>query len=700
MSNNNNNNPINLKDFILEILQKNRSAMNSRQIAWALNMKGKKSLKKIHSSLDDLEKKQLIIKSEKYKFQYNSSKNLIVGIIDINKAGNGYVSSKDYKDDIFIARKNRRNSLNNDTVSIEIIKNKRSGLAGRVCEIISRKQNKFIGVIKKESQNYFFIPHNNKTGSDFFIPKKKLNGANHNDTVIIEFIEWPLTTGCPFGSVIKVINGKLNLNTYIDAIIETMNLRNSFSDKIKNELSKIDTTIPEKEIKKRKDFREILTFTIDPEDAKDFDDAISINILPNNNIEVGIHIADVSYYVKKDSAIDQEAFLRAFSIYFPGLVIPMIPEKLSNLVCSLRPNEDKLCFSIIIRFDNELTMLEDIWIGKGIIQSNKRFTYEEVENILDLNNSKKDKEIHTLYKISEIFRQKRMKSGSIDFDRSDLKFILNKNKEPVRVSEKKPLKAHKLVEEFMLIANKLIANKLSSLKQSIYRVHDLPNQESLEELALYLKYCGGKNINFNSKNKELPNIINELLKDNSLNINKKIFQNLILRSMSKANYNEKNIGHYGLGFEKYTHFTSPIRRYADLIIHRILASTINNKKINYLKLDKQCAHFSKLEKIYTDIERKTNKFIQLKLLENSIGLAFKGYISGITKWGIYIELDNGVGEGLVAITELKDDKYYLNETIKSYVGRKSGKKYQLGQNVNVELKNINLFKNEMDLVFI
>ena len=649
MSNNNNNNPINLKDFILEILQKNRSAMNSRQIAWALNMKGKKSLKKIHSSLDDLEKKQLIIKSEKYKFQYNSSKNLIVGIIDINKAGNGYVSSKDYKDDIFIARKNRRNSLNNDTVSIEIIKNKRSGLAGRVCEIISRKQNKFIGVIKKESQNYFFIPHNNKTGSDFFIPKKKLNGANHNDTVIIEFIEWPLTTGCPFGSVIKVINGKLNLNTYIDAIIETMNLRNSFSDKIKNELSKIDTTIPEKEIKKRKDFREILTFTIDPEDAKDFDDAISINILPNNNIEVGIHIADVSYYVKKDSAIDQEAFLRAFSIYFPGLVIPMIPEKLSNLVCSLRPNEDKLCFSIIIRFDNELTMLEDIWIGKGIIQSNKRFTYEEVENILDLNNSKKDKEIHTLYKISEIFRQKRMKSGSIDFDRSDLKFILNKNKEPVRVSEKKPLKAHKLVEEFMLIANKLIANKLSSLKQSIYRVHDLPNQESLEELALYLKYCGGKNINFNSKNKELPNIINELLKDNSLNINKKIFQNLILRSMSKANYNEKNIGHYGLGFEKYTHFTSPIRRYADLIIHRILASTINNQKINYLKLDKQCAHFSKLEKIYTDIERKTNKFIQLKLLENSIGLAFKGYISGITKWGIYIELDNGVGEGLVAI---------------------------------------------------
>jgi ribonuclease R len=699
MSKRKKNNQINLKDFILEILKNNKSTMNSRQLAWALNMKGGKHLKKITSSLKKLEHEKLIIQSEKYKFQYNNNK-FTTGVIDINKAGNGYVSSKFYKDDIFIEKKNRLNSLNHDTVSIEIIKSKKSGFAGRVQEVISRKQNKFIGRIKKESKNYFFIANNAKIGSDFFIPLEKLNGANHNDLVIIEFIDWPVTAGCPFGSVVKILDDELNLKTYINSLIETLSLRNSFSDDINSELSKIDTTIPEKEITKRRDFRDKLTFTIDPDDAKDFDDAISFNLLPNNNIEIGIHIADVSYYIQQDSAIDKEAFLRAFSIYFPGKVIPMIPEKLSNLVCSLRPNEDKLSFSIVVQFNTQFKMLENLWMGKGIVNSNKRFTYEEVENIINLKDSKKYKEIQILYKISKNLREKRMRSGSIDFNRSDIKCILNNDMEPVKVIEKKTLKAHNLVEEFMLIANKLVANKLSALRQSIYRIHDLPNQESLEELSLYLKHLGENSINLNSRDKNLPNTINNLLKKDDLKANKKILQNLILRSMSKASYSRKNIGHYGLGFKKYTHFTSPIRRYADLLIHRILNAAIYNSKINISELDKQCVHFANVEKSYTDIERKTNKFIQLKLLEKSIGQTFKGLISGLTKWGIYVELEDGAGEGLVAIKELKDDNYYLNEAKKSYVGRKSGKKFQLGQEVSVEIKKINLLKNEMDMVFV
>ena len=591
---------LSLKEEVLKVFEKRKVSLNSKQIAWDLRLKGGKAQKKIEGIINSLEKEDLITKTEKYKFQYNYNNAPIIGTIDINKQGNGYFQSELYNDDIFIESKNMLNCLNGDLVSIDVIKKKRGGLVGKVKEVLSRANQKFIGTVQNNGNNIFFIPDDGRVGSDFFIPKEKLNGAQNNDRVIVKFLEWPLSTGCPFGSVIKILNDSPDLKDEIDASIEIFNLRNKFSKLITSELRELSISIDSAEINKRKDFREDITFTIDPKDAKDFDDALSIKFLDKNKFSIGIHIADVAHYVKPDSEIDKEAFLRAFSIYFPGKVIPMLPEKLSNSICSLRPNEDKLCFSVLIQFNADLTQSGDIWFGKGIINSNSRFTYEDVEHIIQQQDGLFSKEILLMNRVANRLRGDRMVTGSIDFKRTNLSFELNELNEPVKVVQQEPLEAHKLVEEFMLLANKEVANKL---KKCIYRVHDLPNKDQLEEVARYVKECGIKHVNLDVTNKSLPITINKLLENPAINI--AVFQNLILRAMSKANYSTKNIGHYGLGFEKYTHFTSPIRRYADLIIHRLLYMYLNTEKYDVFRLEKKCIHFSTmmfLEKMYMVIQ--------------------------------------------------------------------------------------------------
>ncbi len=682
-----------LKESIKKVLLKRGVGLNIKQIGWELDLKGREFIKPIKLALDQLIYDDLVTIDNKYKFKYQWPKNVIIGTIDINRSGNGYVTTELYHEDIFIHEKNRLNSLNKDTVAIQIIKGKKNKLEGRVNEVLLRSNTKFIGVIEDNGKSAFFIADNPKVGSDFFIPREKLNNAKNKSRVIIEFTDWPETTGCPFGEVIKILDKKLDLKTEIESNIEVFDIRHVFSKKIEQELGALPSKIQKHDIKGRKDFREEKTFTIDPHDAKDFDDAISIKFLENTNALVGIHIADVSHYVKSSSEIDKEAFLRSFSVYFPGKVIPMLPEKLSNELCSLRPKEDKLTLSVELEISN-FSQIESVWLGSGIINSNKRFSYEEAEESILNEHGDYTKELGALNKIAKTFRFNRIKKGSVDFERTDVSFNLNENGEPVSVEKKCPLNSHQLVEEFMLLANKVVAEKLSNLKLSIYRVHDLPDLQKLNDLSNYLRAIepGSPPPKF-SKNNSVR-IINELLKTNSSSL-----ENLVLRCMAKAKYSTKNIGHYGLGFNKYTHFTSPIRRYADLIIHRLLKKHINNDKVHLVDLEKKCVHFSNLERTYVELERKTNKFIQLNLLMNSIGGEFRGIISGLQKWGIYVELDGGKGEGLVPTANLTDDDYYYNENLHAFIGHKYGKKYTLGQEVVVEIQAIDLFKRTMDLSF-
>jgi len=687
-----------LKDSIVKILEKRGESLNIKQIAWELNLSGKKHHKKINLALDSLVKDEIIYQNSKYKFKYTPPKKSIVGVIDINRSGHGYVKTELYDDEIFIHQKNRLNSLNKDTVCIKLKSGKRSRLEGVVTKIISRDKMRFVGVIEDDGKNAFFIPDNVKVGSDFFIPRENLNGAKNKTRVIIQFLDWPVNAGCPFGEVIKTINDNINLKTEIETSIELFNIRNVFSEKIKRELKQLSTKITKHDLLNRKDFRGITTFTIDPEDAKDFDDALSFRVLKNKNKEVGIHIADVAHYVKYKSDIDKEAFLRAFSVYFPGRVVPMLPEKLSNLICSLRPNEDKLSFSIVLEINNNCE-IESLWAGKTIINSNKQFSYEEAEKRIKECSGEYSAELTMLNNIAKSLRTKRVNEGAIEFERSNISFKLNKSGDPVKTIKKKNLNTHKLVEEFMLLANKIVAEKLSKLNLSIYRIHDFPDLEKLKELSVYLKRVELKKITPKFSEKNLSYFINKILKLDYININSSAIENLILRSMSKAKYSTKNIGHYGLGFKNYTHFTSPIRRYSDLIIHRILEKHLNKESVNFVDLEKKCIHFSQQEKLYVNVERKTTKFMQLKLLENSIGKSFKGFISGIKKWGIYVELENGAGEGLVSVIKLNDDKYYYSEVKLSFIGKNHGKVYNLGQEVRVFIESIDLFKRELDLSF-
>ncbi len=683
-----------VKNAIIDVLKSRPDSLNQKQIAWAINLKGSEYQKLVSRSIKELKKKGTLSELSNYKYRYNYTTNIITGIVDINKSGNGYVKTDLFQSDVFVSKKNMSNTLNNDLVSVQIIKKSNKRVEGKIIQIKERGQVRFIGIIERFNDDGFFIPEDKKINTHFFVPKKKLNNAKNKDRVILKFTDWPLSTKNPFGEVVKILKTQTSLTEEIKNNIELFNIRTTFNSKIEKELLKITNNINDESVKNRTDFRKEKTFTIDPDDAKDFDDALSIKI-NSDSITIGIHIADVSHYIPANSEIDKEAALRAFSVYFPGLVIPMIPEKLSNEICSLNPNEDKLCFSVVITIDPRSYDIASHWVGKTIINSNKRFTYGEAEKIILENvQSEFSTEIKLLNNIAKHMREERIKNGSIDFERRDTSFILDSDNEPIDIVEKPALSTHKLVEEFMLLANKIVAQKLSKKHFSIYRIHDLPNKEKINDLIDYLSQLKLKNINLKIDHKKFPKIINFLLKNKEIKDQRNCVENLVLRAMSKANYSTKNIGHYGLGFEKYTHFTSPIRRYADLLVHRLIGN-INNCTLPVL--NDRCEHFSRTEKSYLNIERKTNKFIQLKLLEKSVGKIFNGVITGIVNWGIYIDVDGYRGEGLFPVNKLNNKKYYYNDSLHTFIGRKSGKKYILGQKLIIKILSINLFKLEMDL---
>ena len=610
------------------------------------------------------------------------------------------------------------NYLHGDLVEFEILNRKRKGFyLANIVSLLKREKKEYVGTIQINKNFAFALLDEKKIHSDVFIPSSNIKDAQDGDKVLVKILEWKKQDLSPIGEIKKVLGKPGDHETEIDSILTQNNVNITFPTEVLEYTKNISESISKEEIKKRRDFRNNLTFTIDPIDAKDFDDALSFKKIDKEKYEIGIHIADVSHYVIPGTLLDKEAYSRATSIYLVDRVIPMLPEKLSNKVCSLRPNEEKLTFSVSLII-NQDGSIEEYWFGRTVIKSNYRFSYQEAQEIIESKKNKISKEnsltgfeyivedevveaILVMDKIAKETRKKREKKGSINFNKKEVYFELNEKKEPVGVFTKESKDANKLIEEFMLIANKKVAQLFSQIKKQkyIYRVHDLPDNEKLKSLKHIVKSFG-YSIDLTSS-KGISKSLNKLLDQIKGKQEQNLIESLALRSMSKAEYSTNNIGHYGLAFVNYTHFTSPIRRYPDVLVHRllqdILSKTFGKRDKN---LQKKAVYCSEQESNAVKAERESIKFMQIKFMQNKIGQKFKGIISGVSDWGIYVELEENKCEGMVYVKDIEDDKYFYNSEEASLIGKKNKKKYQLGDSIEVEVKKADLIKKHLDFTII
>jgi ribonuclease R len=637
----------------------------------------------------------------------------VTGIVDMTSSGAAFVTSPDFLKDIYIPRERTKNALNGDTVKVVVRDKNQQRLEGRIVEIVERKRSTYSGTITVSERYGFFRADSSKMPEDIFIPFHKLNNAKDGQKVIVNLIGWEDGDKNPTGEVTEVLGEPGEHGAEMNSIIEEYGLPTYFPANVRSEAENLKTTISDEEISKRKDFRKILTLTIDPADAKDFDDAISLRKLGNGNWEVGVHIADVSYYVRPGSPIDKEAHNRATSVYLVDRVIPMLPEVLCNDACSLRPNEDKLCFAAVFEMD-ESANIKAQWIGKTVIHSARRFNYEEVQAIIEGGDDALKEEIHTLNKLARKLRERRMKEGSIAFEKTETKFKLDANGVPVDVIFYESNEAHELIEDFMLLANRKVAElvgkppkeeqkekvkqKETSKKRPVfvYRVHDAPDEEKLKKFSEFLQKSGIKS-NFHMST-NLSADFNELIANARNKPYENILNMLAIRTMAKAIYTTKNIGHYGLGFDYYTHFTSPIRRYPDLMVHRLLDNYLRTEKTtdDRTATEASCEHSSKMERLAEEAERTSIKFKQVQYMDLHKDEVFEGLISGVTEFGFFVELKANKCEGLVRAHNLKDDHYIYDEKNYCLKGKRTGRKFQLGAAVMVKVRKTDLVRKYID----
>jgi len=684
-------------------------AYNYKQIASMLGIKDKASRDVLMTLLSELTLTGELDEVKKGKFMLNAKrlkelankKKFVTGTVDMKNTGKAYVISDEGGDDIFIASNNVGHALHEDHVKAFIFpKRKGHKTEGQIVEIISRRKDTYVGVLELSKNFGFVIPDSNSMPYDIFIPKSQVGDAANGQKVLARITEWPEHSNNPFGEIVEVLGTPGEHNVEMKSILAEYNFPLSFPKEVEKDAEKIEAGI-EKEISKRRDFRDTWTITIDPEDAKDFDDALSLKKLDDGNWEVGVHIADVSHYVKPGTPLDKEAFERGTSVYLVDRVVPMLPEKLSNGVCSLRPNEEKLTFSAIFKMNENAEVLDE-WFGKTVILSDRRFAYEEVQQTIETGEGEFLQNIMVLHGMATILRDKRFKNGSINFGSEEVKFKLDENGKPIETYIKEQKEANHLIEEFMLLANKKVAEKIAkpggkeTPKTFVYRVHDEPNPEKLNTFVQFLKKLG-YSLNVGS-HQALAQSYNKLFRTIHGKGEEQMIETIAIRTMAKAFYSTDNIGHYGLAFRYYSHFTSPIRRYPDLMAHRLLFSYLNGmKSANKSDTEEKCKHSSDMERRAIQAERDSVKYKQIEFMLDKKGQVFDGLISGVSKWGIFVEITKSKSEGLIRFNDLKDDYYLFDEDNYRIIGRQHGYVYRLGDAVKVLVKDVDMDKRQLEL---
>ena len=711
---------------IFRILNEDSSkSYNYKQVAAKLKISDTDGKNQIIQKLAELTATKKVLEVERGKFKINADRKYSIGTLDITSNGNGYFISDDYEDDIFIPNNNLGKGLHQDIVKAYVYKI-RSGkkMEADVVEILERAKTEFVGVLQKNKNFGFVVPDNNKMYVDIFISENKMNGAEHGDKVQAKIIDWPKNSKNPFGKITTVLGKPGDHNTEMHSILLEYDLPYEFELEVEKEAENLSIEITKEEISKRRDMRKDLTFTIDPKDAKDFDDALSFTKLENGNYEVGIHIADVSHYLEPKTILDDEAYKRATSVYLVDRVVPMLPEMLSNGVCSLRPHEEKLTFSAVFEINKKAEIIKE-WFGRTVTYSDQRFAYEEAQSIIencvlseDLNTYKMPAAISItdkayevtkevveatlkLDELAKILRKKRMKQGAISFDRVEVKFNLDEEANPVGVFFKESKDANKLIEEFMLLANRKVAEYIGFSKGKatnrtfIYRVHDEPNDEKLASLQNMVRKFGYK---INTDTKETTSeSLNQLLSDVHGKAESNMIETLTIRTMSKAVYTTQNIGHYGLAFDYYSHFTSPIRRYPDVMTHRLLQHYLDGGDTPKSdKFEEKCKHSSNREELASKAERSSIKYMQVKYMQDHKNEIFDGVITGTTEWGIYVEISSNKCEGMVRIRDIKSDFYVFDDKQHAIIGQSSKKMYQLGDEVKIQVKKADLERKHLD----
>ena len=692
-----------LTQMVLDVFEQNgNTPLNYKQVSAKLNVRDPESREIIFEILKDEAFSGVLKELSPGKFQLLELKTFIEGKVDLTNDGSAFIVTDDeFESDIFVAPRKLRNALNGDRVKVYVYaKSKGKHKEGEVIEIIQRAKTEFTGIVKLSERFAFFVPDDRKMMHDIFIPMNQLNGAKNGIKAVAEITDWPSDAKNPIGRIKHILGAQGENDTEMNAILAEYGFPLSFPAEVEHEAEEIPEIITEQEIAKRRDFRDILTFTIDPFDAKDFDDAISFKRLDNGNYEIGVHIADVSHYIIPDSALDKEALDRATSVYLVDRVIPMLPERLSNGLCSLRPKEDKLCFSAVFEMNEEAHIITE-WYGKTIIHSDRRFTYEEVQEIIEAKAGDHVDEILKLNELAYILRARKFKNGAISFETTEVKFMLDATGKPTGVYVKERKDAHKLIEDFMLLANRKVAEYVSKLGKGkhkytfVYRAHDSPKPESLANFAKFAERFGYK-INTKS-DKETAKSLNFLMEDVEGKKEQNVLTQLAIRSMAKAIYTTKTSSHYGLAFDHYTHFTSPIRRYPDVMVHRLLFHYLNGgQSANAEHYEELCKHSSQMEKKAADAERASVKYKQAEYLRDQVGNVFSGVISGVTEWGMYVEIIENKCEGMIRLRDISDDFYTLDEKNYAIIGQRKKKVYQLGDEVKIRVKNVDLTKKQID----